>query len=569
MTVHLGLVKDLISVDAGPRAGDQIKGVPGSRWDKVSRLWTVPRTLGSLYALRAIFGDALQGTAEMDAWAHQRHAQTLHVLDLKQGKNFYPGVEQVEHLRDYQRPAVSWMAGTGRVLLADEMRTGKTVMTLAALQVLEMNGADVWPALIVAPNTMKFVWRDEIAKFLPGVTVQVINGTAGQRKKQFATEAQVYIINWEGIAGHSRLAPYGSVELSDKERTEKEINHLGLRTVVFDEAHRLAKPKNKWTRAAWYIAHQCTYRYALTGTPLVNDPGDTWSVMHAVEPREWPVKTKFIERYTISAIGSHGGLDVFGLNPGTANEFYRIIDPRFLRRTVREVRPEIPDWLPPQTRWVEMQPKQAKAYDQIMTHMMAELDGGLLVIESPLVKAGRLTQAAAATLNLTEDGQVILEDPSCKIDALMEVLEDDPGEPLVVFSASRKLIDLAALRLAKHGISYGLIVGGQDPELRAATVNAFQASNLQVVLAVTGAGSEGITLNRADRVVFLSRDWSNVKNKQAAARIDGNERPKQVIDIQTIGTIEQAVHAAGDIKEDMLQEIVRDHLRLGPKGRAR
>lgn len=560
-----------IAVEISPRASDQMKGVPGSKWDKNLHRWTLPKTLAALWQMRALFGQELQGTPELDAWASSRNQQRMNVLASKHTPppRVLRAVSGFEDsgmvLRDYQKTAVGWMVTAGRGILADSMRVGKTPQSIMAARVLNELGADVFPALIVAPNSMKFIWAEEIQKWWPGVRVQVINGTAAIRKKQFQADADFFVINWDGLAGHSRLAPYGSVELTDRDRQEKEINELHPKLVILDEAHRMVNPKNKWTRAAWYVMHQAAYRFALTGTPVVNEPGDAWSILHGIDPDEWPVKTKFIDRYTISAVSGYGGLDVFGLNPGTQQEFYQILEPRFLRRTLHEVRPEIPDLLPPQVREVQMDAKQAKAYDDLIQHMMTETDGGLIVVESPLVKAGRLTQAAAATLTLDADGVVQLTTPSCKLNALLEVIEEAPGESLVVFAASRKLIDLTARFLATKKIMARQIVGGQDPEERARTIADFQAGLFQVILCTTGAGAEGITLNRADRLVFLQRDWSAVKMAQAAARIEGTLNPKQIIHIQTKGTIEAAVAATLDFKLEMLELIVRDHLRPGAK----
>jgi hypothetical protein len=39
-------------------------------------------------------------------------------------------------------------------------------------------------------------------------------------------EAQVGIINYEALRSHTRLAGYGNMELSDKEKEEKELNAI-------------------------------------------------------------------------------------------------------------------------------------------------------------------------------------------------------------------------------------------------------------------------------------------------------------------------------------------------------
>ena len=88
----------------------------------------------------------------------------------------------------------------------------------------------------------------------------------------------------------------------------------------------------------------------------------------------------------------------------------------------------------------------------------------------------------------------------------------------------------------------------------------FQAGDLDVMLATTGAGAEGITLTAASRMVVVQESWSNVANKQAHDRIHriGQDRGTEIITLITEGTVDVAVHQATVEKEDQLQSLVRD-----------
>ena len=61
-------------------------------------------------------------------------------------------------LKDYQADAVAWLeAQGGRGLLADEQGLGKTAEVMAYA-----HKAKAFPMLILAPNTLKLNWRNEI-----------------------------------------------------------------------------------------------------------------------------------------------------------------------------------------------------------------------------------------------------------------------------------------------------------------------------------------------------------------------------------------------------------------------
>ncbi len=63
----------------------------------------------------------------------------------------------------HQREAVEFVVGNGlRGLVADDMGLGKTVTAIGVLA-----HADVWPALVLCPSSVKYNWRAELLRWLP------------------------------------------------------------------------------------------------------------------------------------------------------------------------------------------------------------------------------------------------------------------------------------------------------------------------------------------------------------------------------------------------------------------
>jgi len=517
-------------------------------------------------------------------------------------------------LLDFQRPGVAFLVRNKRAILADPPGLGKTAQLIRTLQVLAEMGQNPFPALVVCPNSLKSsTWSFELTKWAPELTVQVVDGGAVKRRKQLANPASVYIVNWEGVRLHSRLAGYGTIALTDKDREPKELNQLGLRTVICDEAHRLKDPKSAQTRATWAVLHDAEFRYLATGTPIDKDITQLWALLHGIEPDWTPSKVKYTDRYADVTANYFGGLDVHGIKPATKDEFYRIVDPLMRRIPKKAALPQLPPKLPDQIRHTPMLPKQKKAYEQMREHMIANIEG-LLVAPNPLAQVMRLNQLASACAELEpvtrrewrerpvwapeehwivdpegqrhriplrdDNGDVVTEKylfeypdfdvklvaPSPKVDDLVDLLEETGDEPLVVGAESRQLIELAAERLKRLNIPHGLVTGAQSGYERGQAVERFQNGRLRVILLTLGAGAEGLTLTRASRSLAMQDSYSSIRNQQFVDRIYriGSERHDsiQIIKQITPGTVEETKQDILHGKATQAEELVRDRSTL-------
>lgn len=590
---HAERVDDHIVINTGFNEKELVRMIPGAGWKPALSAWTAPLSWASCKIMRGVFRDSLTVGPELAAWSWNEMDKRINpslALRMETDVDFLDDVQSRSgwKLFPYQRAGCKFLTVARQALLADEMGTGKTIQTISALRGLKQQGEQPFPALIIAPNSMKLTWLKEFKEWYPELVVIAVSGSAAQRRKLLEQKAHVYIMNWESVMLHSRLAPYGSVALkkctdhggSDPKVTEakcevhhKELNKIAFKTVVCDEAHKMKSPQTKQTRGVWAVGHQPSveFRFALTGTPIANDPGDLWSLMHFIDPKEYPTRTKFIDRYALMSWNAFGGMDIIGVRPETKDEFYEVLDPRFRRMPKSLVLPFLPPKIPI-TRYAPMTAKQEKAYDQMVSGLIAKIDEGLILSTNPLTQMLRLIQfsSAYATLDETVDettgaitAKVRLALPSNKIDELLEVIDDLPkGEPLVVMAASRQLIMLADEVLREKHIKTCLIVGGLTPDQRQNAIEDFQAGRVQIILCTIAAGGVGLTLTRAQNIVFLQRSWSMLENKQAIDRVHriGSEVHESinVIDIVAPGTVEEKQIMVLRQKEARLEEIVRD-----------
>lgn len=570
-----------ILINAEWRLKELCKSLPGASWSPKEQVWRVPLSWTTCLALRSTFRDDLVIGPLLAEWAANEVATRINPSNAFRELETFEGDEV---LFPHQRAGVEFLATAKRALLADEPGLGKTAQAIRALKMLHERGEEVFPILIVCPNTLKKNWAREFTKWWPEVPTQVIKGSAVQRKRQFEDPAQVFIINWESLRTHSRLAPYGSVALTrcracggqDEKISEtrcevhlRELNNIDFKSVIADEIHRSKDPKSKQSRALWAASGDAKVRFALTGTPIANNVVDLWSILHWISPKDWPSKTKWIDRMVDTMLNAFGGMMVIGVKPAMQDEFYKSVNP-VMRRMLKKV---VLPWLPPvmnERRDVEMSTKQKKAYEQMRDLMIAELGSGdTLTAPSVLTQTIRLLQFASsyATLDTNEStGEIkaVLDSPSCKVEALMDDIDngDFGDDSVAVCAVSKQLINLLSAELTKKKILHGLITGDQDEDERQKAIDDFQSGAIKWILFTAQAGGVGITLTAARRLIMLQRPWSLVDHKQVLDRVHriGSEVHDSIVitDYVTEGSIEERVIQVLETKADNFEQIVRD-----------
>ena len=576
-----------VIINAEWRFKELCKSLPGAKWDTKANVWMVPTSWATCLALRSTFRDDLTIGPRLTEWATNELAnritpanslRDLETLEDPSNADLFP----------HQRAGVEFLKTAKRALLADEPGLGKTAQAIRALKKLQEEGNQVFPALIVCPNTLKKNWKREFAKWWPDINVTVIKGSATQRRKQFSDIADVYVINWESLRAHSRLAGYGSVALSrcqecgghdekiSQNRCEvhaRELNEIDFKSVVADEIHRSKEPKSKQTRALWAATGNADFRFALTGTPIANNVLDLWSILHWLSPEEWPSKTRWVDRMINTMLNAFGGMMVLGVKPHMEHEFYAAINPRMRRMLKAKVLPWLPEMMF-ERRDVEMSTKQEKAYGQMRDMMIAELENGdAITAPSALTQTIRLLQFASSYAEMaanetTGEIKAVLSEPSCKVDALMDDIKsgDFGNDSVAVCAVSRQLIELLSAQMTKEEIPHGLITGAQTEDERQQAIDDFQSGKIKWILFTAQAGGVGVTLTAARRLVMLQRPWSLVDHKQALDRVHriGSEIHDSIIvtDYVTEGTIEERVIQVLETKADNFEQIVRDKDKL-------
>lgn len=519
---------------------------------------TTPATWPAVVQLAATFGDAWAPGPALQAWiAEQAAARTAPITDAPLELPLPPGMVP----RPYQALGAREIARTGRALIFDEPRTGKTITTILGLML--RSGPQLLkglPILVVCPASVVDPWVEAFNAWSPW-TALAWRGTPKARRA-LAGKADVYVTSYDTARTDTPVLTQGSPLLD-----------LDFASLVIDETHFVKNPQAGRTKAVQRLARDVESFVGLSGTPITHHPGDLWPILRCLMPGAVPSRERWILRYCDTLAGDYRD-EVLGLNAAREPEFRLSI----LGQHRRVARADVMSQLPPKTysvRTVDLPPVWRRAYDAMEAQMLAELpDGSELSVMGVLAQLTRLSQLASAAAKVetttelnpqtgedVEHTSVTLGAPSWKVDALLEVLEERPGEKVVVFAPSKQLITLAGAAAEAAGHRVGYIVGGQAQSVRTETIRDFQSGDLNLICATTGAGGTGITLSAAGTLVFLQRPWSLVESVQAEDRGEGDmnaTRGTEVIDIVARNTVDTRIRAVLRERAGQLADLVQD-----------
>lgn len=411
-----------------------------------------------------------------------------------------------------------------RAFCLNDMGTGKTLSTLWAYDFLHDEGvAD--KMLVVCPlSTMERTWGDEVFINFPHLNAVVLYGSRDKRLKLLGQEADIYIINHDGleiIASELKNRPDINVVVVD------EIAQAG-RNAQTDRWKALNLVVNKQhPRIAW----------GLTGTPTPNEPTDAWAQCRLIAPEKVPPYYNRFKDSVMRQVSTYKWIARDSALDTVRNAMQPAI------RFAREDCVDLPDCME-ETRTVELSPEQKKAYKDMMTHLHAEMAAGQITAVNEAVKLAKLVQIACGVA-YSPDGKEVTLPAGNRLETVFEIIEEAPAKVIVFVPFIGALnavayellykLDKAAYTEAKlSGSITGpveIIHGGVSKNERDRIFSAFQnETSPRVIVAQPAAMSHGLTLTAANTIVWYAPITSNETYEQANARVSRpGQKLKQLI----------------------------------------
>jgi SWI/SNF-related matrix-associated actin-dependent regulator 1 of chromatin subfamily A len=465
-----------------PEAVSLVKSLTGAKFNSADKFWTV--TIDDTTIERVVsVGQSLGLTIhpELLQMAAEVKAESLSNLQ---------GRFNTNGLFPFQIEGACFLQSHERCLLGDEMGTGKTIQTLAALP-------SQMGTLVVCPASLKYNWRDEAKKWRTDLTPVVLSGRGSFR---LPNQGELVIVNYD---------------ILPQDFTSLEIKDFCL---VCDEVHLCKNYKAKRSKAVKALSKIAKQSIGLTGTPLMNRPFDLFGVLSALqlEGKVFGGWMGFMRAFN-GFKNRWGGYD-FGRPDASVPEKMRRV---MLRRRREEVLPDLPG--------KSYTTITVESVDKKLRKQLDELYGEVeMVLETEELPPFEMFSGIRAQL------------AESRIPALLEMVESHEEQeiPLVIFSAHRKPIDVLAEREG-----WATITGSTKPEDRQDIVRRFQAGELKGVGLTIAAGGVGLTLTRAWKAIFVDLDWTPALNSQAEDRICriGQTKPCEIVRLVSDHILDQHI----------------------------
>ncbi|XP_053107665.1 DNA excision repair protein ERCC-6-like [Hemicordylus capensis] len=511
-----------------------------------------------------------------------------------------------DQLFEHQKEGVAFLYSLYRDrrkggILADDMGLGKTVQIIAFLSGM-FDAELVHSVLLIMPVTLVSNWKQEFAKWAPGVRVRVFHGTSKRERSESLEQIQ----NKKGVL----LTSYQMVLANSEKLSRLGQSNFVWDYVILDEAHKIKTPSAKTTKSVHAIPAQ--NRLLLTGTPVQNNLRELWALFDFACQGELLGTAKTFRMEYENPItkarekDATPGEKALGLK--ISENLMTIIQPHFLRRSKDEIQKlksgkrnkNAMLQMPPLPRkndfivWVYLAPTQEEIYKNFIS--LDHIKELLMTSRSPLAELTVLKKlcdhprllSAQACLQLglevsdyseqqVEDGTIssrhweinhvsdeVLIEECGKLRFLIALLENlqEEGHKTLVFSQSRKMLDIIERILTQRHFKLiridGTVTSLAEREER---IGIFQNDKgYSVFLLTTQVGGVGLTLTAATRVVIFDPSWNPATDSQAVDRAYRIGQKENVIIYRliTCGTVEEKIYRRQVFKGSIIRQSTGD-----------
>lgn len=443
---------------------------------------------------------------------------------------------------DYQRYCIMRMLQENSLALFLDMGLGKTAITMTVVNDLRYNRFQVRKCLVIAPKKVaEDTWTREQQKWdhLRLLRVVPVLGSRQKRIRALASPGDIYVINRDNV---SWLVDYYR-------------NDWPFDMVVIDELSSFKNHRAKRFKALRSVRGHIERMVGLTGTPAPNGLTDLWAQIYLLDRGERLGKTitEYRNNYFVPASRNATTIFSYAPLPGAEMAIKDKLHDICISLSAKDYLKLPPIFM--DDRYVRLDAKAQKAYDEMEKQRILELDEGILDAGSAAVLKGKLLQLANGAVYVTKersDGEEVVEDRqisiihNCKLEAFMELLEALEGQHTLVFYNFRHDRDRLIGALSSTGLRIA--------ELKDAnSVAEWNAGMVDVLLAHPASAAYGLNLQDGGaHVIWFGLNESLELFQQANARLgrQGQKKPVFIHRLITAGSVDEDVVSSLEKKDD-------------------
>lgn len=442
----------------------------------------------------------------------------------------------------YQETGIAWLTQSrtgprGNVadphfgLLFDEMGLGKTAQVLRTVADLLQVGKR---GLFVVPGATALQWQKNWNRWINDLgTGESLDDWAPNQLARPTSSAAPVPPNDSCVIPHAMLARLPFV---------KKLIAANFDFIVIDEIHKFGNRRSKRVKNLWALLNLSQSKFmagriGMTGTPARNWAHEIYTALHFVAPQY----ARNFEEFANSHLAYWDQKTL-----RDPEGFHRFWQPFMLRRTVREVTPDLPKCRRSKV-YTELTDSYVRlAYNKELDLMSNFMENSGKVDTISLL--GYLQRLRHITgLGKTKQPEII--------EPIIDYLTGEDGARKCVIGIHHKWVAERLRSVFKAFTVFSIVGGMSDSEKEAAKLKFISCAAPAVLLLSIKAGGEGIDgLQLACQKAYVfERQWNGADERQFEKRIDRTG--------QTLPTSVEYTLAAGTVDE-IFDEIVEKKRRI-------
>ncbi len=341
-------------------------------------------------------------------------------------------------------------------------------------------------------------WTREQEKWdhLKLLRVIPVLGTTKKRIKALNTNADVYVINRENVEW---LVDYYQ-------------NDWPFDMVVIDELSSFKNNNSKRFKALKRVRPLIRRIIGLTGTPAPNGYIDLWAQIYLLDQGERLGKfiTHYRENYFLPDKRDSQRIFTYKPKADSIKLIKNKISDICISLSAKDYL-QMPKLIK-DNRFIKLDSKAQKGYEEFERNMILQLDEEEIDVTSAAALTNKLLQYCNGAV-YKEDGKNYLEVHDCKIEALLELIEEAQGQPLLIFYNFKSDLERIQKALKSLKLRIGILKDSND-------ITQWNNKELDILLAHPASAAYGLNLqDGGNHIVWFGLNWSLELYQQANARL--------------------------------------------------